>query len=67
VTVLIIVLLAGRLIGLIVLVVTTLVALALGVWITKRLGGNTGDTYGAIAEVAEVVALLLLVISQRWL
>ncbi len=67
VTVLIIVLLAGRLVGLIVLVVTTLVALALGVWITRRLGGNTGDTYGAIAEVTEVVALLLLVISQRWL
>ncbi len=67
VTALIIVLLAGLLVGLIVWVVTTLVALALGVWITRRLGGNTGDTYGAIAEVSEVVALLLLVISQRWL
>lgn len=66
VTALIIVLLAGLLVGLIVWVVTTLVALALGVWITRRLGGNTGDTYGAIAEVSEVVALLLIVILQRW-
>ncbi len=66
VTALIIVLLAGLLVGLIVWVVTTLVALALGMWITRRLGGNTGDTYGAIAEVSEVVALLLIVILQRW-
>ena len=34
------------------------VALALGRWTTGLLGGMTGDTYGAVNEVGEVVALL---------
>ena len=35
------------------------VSLALGRWVTGLLGGMTGDTYGAVNEVAEVAVLLL--------
>jgi len=45
----------------------TLIALALGSWITRRIGGLTGDTYGAIAEITEVVMLLLLLFLRSWL
>ncbi len=55
-----IVLVAGQFIGLIVLVAVTITTLALGFWITRSIGGLTGDNYGAIEEVAEVVALLVL-------
>ena len=44
--------------GLILLATTILVSLALGRWITRLLGGMTGDTYGAVNEVAEVIVLL---------
>ena len=59
-----IVLVAGQLIGLIVWVTVTVTALVLGFWITRSLGGLTGDSYGAIAEVVEVVALLVLVMVR---
>lgn len=59
-----IVLIAGQLIGLIVWVVVTVATLLLGFWITRNLGGLTGDTYGAIAEVMEVVALLVLILLR---
>ena len=36
-----------------------MVALGLGWWFKRMLGGMTGDTYGATNEVAEVVILLL--------
>ena len=36
------------------------VAQALGMWWTRELGGLTGDTYGALCEIAEVVALAIL-------
>ena len=39
-------------------VLACLVALALGVWLQRRLGGLTGDVYGAAIEVAEVVFLV---------
>lgn len=35
------------------------VALALGWWMSRMLGGMTGDTYGAVNELAEVSTLLL--------
>ena len=35
------------------------VSLGLGRWISGMLGGMTGDTYGAVNEVAEVAVLLL--------
>jgi adenosylcobinamide-GDP ribazoletransferase len=61
---LLIVLIAGQLIGLIVWAIATVTSLLLGFWITRSLGGLTGDTYGAIEEVTEGVALLLLVMLR---
>jgi adenosylcobinamide-GDP ribazoletransferase len=55
---------AGHWIGLIVWATTSATTLVLGFWITRSIGGLTGDCYGAIAEVAEVVALLVLVMVQ---
>ena len=66
ITALIIALVFGHLVGLAVWIVATGVAFGVGAWIARRLGGLTGDTYGAIEEVAEVTALLLMVILQRW-
>jgi adenosylcobinamide-GDP ribazoletransferase len=34
------------------------VALVLALWLRARLGGLTGDVYGALVEIAEVVALV---------
>ena len=45
--------------GLILLVVSLAASLALGWWISRLIGGMTGDTYGAVNEVAEVSVLLL--------
>jgi adenosylcobinamide-GDP ribazoletransferase len=59
-----IVLVTGQLIGLIVWVTVTMVALVLGFWITRSIGGLTGDSYGAIAEVVEVLALLVVVLVR---
>src|SRR6266566_2422754 len=59
-----IVLVAGQFTGLMVWVMVTVTALALGFWITRSIGGLTGDNYGAIEEVVEVVALLVLVIGR---
>ena len=44
--------------GLVLLVAAVVVSLGLGRWITGMLGGMTGDTYGAVNEVAEVAVLL---------
>ena len=59
-----IVLVAGQSIGLLVWGTVTMTALVLGLWITRSIGGLTGDSYGAIAEVVEVVALLLVVMVR---
>ncbi|QBD78849.1 adenosylcobinamide-GDP ribazoletransferase [Ktedonosporobacter rubrisoli] len=67
VTSLVVVLVAGHLVGLLVWVGVTLAALAIGAWVTQVLGGLTGDTYGAIAEITEVFAFLLLLLMQLWL
>ena len=66
ITALIVVLVVGHLPGLLVLLVGSLAAVAVGAWATRRLGGLTGDSYGAIAEVAEVVMLLLIVVLNAW-
>lgn len=44
--------------GLVLLGTVVVVALGMGRWITRLLGGMTGDTYGAVNEVGEVVVLL---------
>lgn len=59
---LIIVLLSAGIIGMLVWTAMTLTALALGTWITRKLGGLTGDIYGAIAEITEIVGLLAFVL-----
>ena len=59
-----IVLIAGQLPGLIVWLIVSITSLMLGFWITRSIGGLTGDSYGAIEEVAEVVALLVLVMLR---
>ncbi|GHO95290.1 hypothetical protein KSF_053380 [Reticulibacter mediterranei] len=61
---LIVVLAVGRLPGLAAWFGGTLAALLVGVWATRVLGGLTGDIYGAIEEVAEMVALLVLVLLR---
>jgi adenosylcobinamide-GDP ribazoletransferase len=61
---LVIVLVAGQLIGLIVWVAVTMAALILGFWITRSIGGLTGDSCGAIAEGVEVLALLVVVLVR---
>jgi len=64
---LIIAVIAGRLLGLIALLGATLAALVVGVLATRVLGGLTGDVYGAVEEVAEMAALLVLVLLRSWL
>ncbi len=44
--------------GLALLASVVIMALAMGRWVTGLLGGMTGDTYGAVNEVGEVVVLL---------
>jgi adenosylcobinamide-GDP ribazoletransferase len=56
----------GHLIGFYVIGVAALVTLTLGWWVTRSLGGLTGDIYGTIAEVTEVACLLLLVVLRLW-
>ncbi len=56
--------LVGRIPGLIVWFVVSLAALGMGKWITRLLGGLTGDSYGAIAETMEALAFLLLVFMR---
>ncbi len=45
--------------GLVVAGAVVAVSLALGWWMSRMLGGMTGDMYGAVNELAEVAALLL--------
>ena len=58
--------------GLALLAVATAVALALGAWASKLLGGVTGDVYGAANEAAEaavlvVAAILAFAVSESFL
>ena len=45
--------------GLVLFGVVSAVALGLGRWMTGRLGGMTGDSYGAVNEMGEVSALII--------
>jgi len=48
--------------GVVALAASFVVMLLFGRWASKRLGGGlTGDTYGAICELVELVCLILLV------
>ena len=50
--------LAGT-VGIVLLAASCAVAWGIGAWATRLLGGVTGDIYGAVNEVTEVVVLLL--------
>ena len=39
---------------------TWALAAALGLWIARRLGGLTGDVYGAAIELSELAFLVLI-------
>jgi len=43
------------------------IALATGAWLQRQLGGQTGDTYGAIVEWTETLLLCVMVGLQSWL
>jgi len=46
--------------GLLLSVVPLCTALGVGIWFNAKLGGQTGDTYGAIVEWSEALNLLVL-------
>jgi adenosylcobinamide-GDP ribazoletransferase len=48
--------------GLLVFVAAAITAFAFGRWATSRLGGVTGDVYGAACELVETVTLVLICI-----
>jgi adenosylcobinamide-GDP ribazoletransferase len=51
--------------GLVLFVASGLISLAIAACFRSRLGGLTGDNYGAINELAEVAVLLIIIISWR--
>ena len=53
--------------GPVLMVLLLLFVSGIAVFFNKRLGGLTGDCYGAIVELSEVITLILLVIFSRWL
>ena len=52
-------LLIAGVMGLILLFAASLVAWAIGAWASRRLGGLTGDVYGAVNEIVETAVLAL--------
>lgn len=51
-------------VGLVLLPVTSIgIVYGLGTWWSRRLDGLTGDTYGALNELSEVLALLVMLIA----
>ncbi|MFA5317571.1 MAG: adenosylcobinamide-GDP ribazoletransferase [Dehalococcoidales bacterium] len=51
--------------GLILTVLLWLVTLSLGYYLRHKLGGLTGDSYGALIEISEALALVLIVWLQQ--
>lgn len=45
--------------GVVIMAITCLITVLVGVFFKSRLGGLTGDTYGAIKEVSEAIVLIL--------
>lgn len=58
---------AGHLIGLLLWVCATVLTWLVGQWVTRTLGGLTGDSYGTLAELTEVVLLLIFMLLHFWL
>ena len=51
--------------GLVVMAASLLIMLGIAGYLRARLGGLTGDTYGAINEMAEVLVLLIILVIWR--
>jgi adenosylcobinamide-GDP ribazoletransferase len=61
---LLVALIFGRIDGLLMWLGASALAILLGAWMTRTLGGLSGDVGGAIVEVTEVAALLLFLLFQ---
>lgn len=60
------VLIAGPM-GVLLMGLVTVIAVLLGAWMGKLLGGLTGDGYGAVVEITEVTALVAAVaLFKHW-
>lgn len=55
-----------KLLGLFLVMSLVLVIISLAAYFRSRLEGLTGDTYGAINEIAEVMVLVLIILFHRW-
>lgn len=55
----------SKLTGLAVMALVALLALALKKYFHKRLGGLTGDLFGAVAELSETIALVAFAVGER--
>ena len=53
--------------GVMVMLALGLITLSIAKYFYSRLGGLTGDAYGAINEIAEVAILILLILFSQWL
>jgi adenosylcobinamide-GDP ribazoletransferase len=52
--------------GLVLMAVLWLIAFGIAGFFRSRLGGLTGDNYGAINEISEVLVLLLIILIGRF-
>ena len=50
--------------GVFILFLTAAIVLLIARWMAGRLGGLTGDTYGALCEVAETLFIVITVIAM---
>ena len=59
----------ARLAGLVIMLGTWVIVIAMAAYLKRRFSGLSGDTYGAVNEVAEVCVLILvcLLAYNRWL
>jgi len=53
--------------GLILIVLLWLVVSGITLFFKSKFGGLTGDNYGAINEITEVLVLILIMIIVRWI
>jgi len=53
---------AAKLTGLFIIAITVFISALIAAWIGRVLGGQTGDTYGAICEVSETLFIIIAVI-----
>lgn len=61
---LVVALLLAHVVGLVLWISGTLVAVLIGIWATHHLGGLTGDIYGTIAEITEVTMLVIFTVIK---